>query len=84
MFFGETFIDFVDNGCSVVMKRHIVYDASAVSKVLVAAIAFVVVFAGVAGVYYLSLPSSPKESDSYSQAMANFEAGRSVEYLKSI
>jgi len=81
LFFGETFIDFVDNGCLVVMKRYVVYDVSAVSKVLVAAIAFIVVFAGAAGVYYLSLPSSPKESDPYSQAMANFEAGKHVEYL---
>jgi hypothetical protein len=40
-FFAESFIDFVDNVCSVVMQRHIVYDASAFSKVLVAAIAFI-------------------------------------------
>ncbi len=78
---AETFIDFVYNGCLVVMKRHIVYDASAFSKVLVAAIVFIVVVAGVAGVYYLSLPSPPKESDPYSQAMANFKAGTHVEYL---
>ena len=40
-FFAESFIDFVDNVCSVVMQRHIVYDASAFPKVLVAAIAFI-------------------------------------------
>jgi hypothetical protein len=77
----ETFIDFADNGFSIVMNRHIIYDASAVSKVLVVAIAFTVVVAGAAGVYYLSLPSTPKENDPYSQMMANFEAGTHVEYL---
>ena len=80
-FFAESFIDFVDNVCSVAMKKHIVYDASAVSKILVAAIAFIVVVAGVAGVYYLSLPSPSKENDPYSQAMANFQSGTHVEYL---
>ena len=78
---AESFIDFVDNVCSVAMKKHIVHDASAVSKVLVAAIAFLVVVAGVAGVYYLSLPSPSKEDDPYSKAMANFQSGTNVEYL---
>jgi hypothetical protein len=63
------------------MKRNIVYDVSAFSKVLVAAIAFVVLIAGVAGVYYLTLPSAPKENDPYLQAMANFQPGNYVEYL---
>jgi len=63
------------------MKRNIVHNVSAVSKVLVAAVAFIVVVAGVVGVYYLTLPSSPKENDPYSQATANFHAGNHVEYL---
>jgi hypothetical protein len=61
--------------------KNIGYDVSAVSKFLVAAIVFVVVVAGVAGVYYLTLPSAPKENDPYSQATANFLAGNQVEYI---
>jgi hypothetical protein len=80
-FFTETFIDFVNNICSVTMKRPIAYDACAVSKVLVVAITFIVVVAGVAGVYYLSLPSPPKINDPYSQSTANFQARTHVEYL---
>jgi hypothetical protein len=71
----------VDNACSVTMKRPIAYDACAVSKVLVVAIAFIVVVAGVAGVYYLSLPSPPADNNAYSQAIANFQAGTHVTYL---
>jgi hypothetical protein len=81
LFFTENFIDFVDNAFLVAMKKHIVYDASAVSKVLVAAIAFIVVVATGVGVYYLSLPSPSKENDPYSLAMANFQSGMHVEYL---
>jgi hypothetical protein len=77
-FLSETFIDFARNVCKIIMNKHIVYSASAVSKVLAVAIAAIVVVAGVAGAYYLSLP---KENNPYSQAIANFRADTHVEYV---
>jgi len=47
-------------------------------RFLVVAIAVVVLVAGVAGAYFLTLP---KDNDPYSQTMANFEAGAHVEYV---
>ena len=48
-------------------------------RVLVVAIAVIVLVAGVAGAYFLTLPKD--NNDSYSQDIANFEAGSYVEYV---